>query len=184
MDSGGLLRPRMHHGGQGRLPVRAIRTTTISILAVGLLGGSTIGVAAQDDAAFPTDEIIYVTGEMSSPPEDFKGADDAKVEDVVGGFRFENAITWDVGLEFTDPRLSGKLRIVQNGIIRAGRYLKEHVEPHVENITTREKWLESTHKLRDVDRYFFASFLLMFFLFYAAGAGTAIGSLADNWPEH
>lgn len=72
----------------------------------------------------------------------------------------------------------------QNGIIRAGRYLKEHVEPHLENTTTWEKWLESNHKLREVDRYFFASFLLIFFLFYAVGAGTAIASLADSWPEH
>ena len=96
--------------------MKGLKTTTVSILAVGLLAGSTGGIAAQDDAALATDEIIYVTGEMSSPPEDFKGPDDAKVEDVAGGFRFENAITWDVGLEFTDPRLSGKLRIVQNGI--------------------------------------------------------------------
>jgi len=96
--------------------VNGLKTTTISILALGLLAGSAVGVVAQDEAAFPTDEIIYVTGEMSSPPEDFKGPEDTKVEDVAGGFRFENAITWDVGLEFTDPRLSGKLRVVQNGI--------------------------------------------------------------------
>jgi hypothetical protein len=96
--------------------VQAIRSTTISILAVGLLAGSVGTAVAQDDAALPTDEIIYVTGEMTTPPEEFIDPEDAKVEDVTGGFRFENAITWDVGLEFTDPRLTGKWRILQNGI--------------------------------------------------------------------
>jgi hypothetical protein len=97
--------------------MKGLKTTTSSVLAIGLLAVSFSAALAQDDAAYPTDEIIYVTGEMSSPPEDFKGPEDAKVEDVMGGFRFENAITWDVGLEFTDPRLTGKLRIVQNGIM-------------------------------------------------------------------
>ena len=32
------------------MPVRAIRTTTISILALGLLAGSAVGVAGQDEA--------------------------------------------------------------------------------------------------------------------------------------
>jgi len=96
--------------------MQTLRTITTSILAIGLLAGSAVGVAAQDDAALPTDEIIYVTGEMTTPPEDFTGPEDTKVEDVAGGFRFENAITWDVGLEFTDPRLSGKWRILQNGV--------------------------------------------------------------------
>ena len=96
--------------------MQTLRITTSSILALGLLAGSVAGVAAQDDPALPTDEIIYVTGETTTPPEDFTGPEDAKVEDVAGGFRFENAITWDVGLEFTDPRLSGKWRILQNGV--------------------------------------------------------------------
>src|SRR5262245_35807175 len=45
----------------------------------------------------------------------------------------------------------------QNAIIRAGRYLKEHVEPKIAGVTGWEKWLESNHKLRSVDRYFFGS---------------------------
>ena len=35
--------------GRGRVPVRAIRTITISILAIGLLAGSAVLVAAQDE---------------------------------------------------------------------------------------------------------------------------------------
>lgn len=66
----------------------------------------------------------------------------------------------------------------QNSIVRAGRYLKEHVEPHIEGIVTWENWLESNHKLRDADRYFFGSFLLVLMLFYAIGSGLAIEALA------
>ena len=33
--------------------MRGVKATTISILAVGLLAGSAVGVAAQDDAADP-----------------------------------------------------------------------------------------------------------------------------------
>lgn len=72
----------------------------------------------------------------------------------------------------------------QNAIIRAGRYIKDHIEPHMKEITTWEKWLESNHRHRDVDRYFFGSFLFVFLLFYAVGAGTAVESLAGLWPEH
>ena len=50
------------------MPVRAIRTTIISILALGLLAGSAVGVAAQDDAsADPTApaffEVEYIAGD-------------------------------------------------------------------------------------------------------------------------
>jgi len=65
-----------------------------------------------------------------------------------------------------------------NGIIRAGRYIKEHVEPKVAGATGWEKWLESNHRLRSVDRYFFASFMVMFFIYYAIGAAAAIQTLS------
>lgn len=71
----------------------------------------------------------------------------------------------------------------QNSIVRAGRYLKEHVEPHIEGVVTWENWLESNHRLRDADRYFFGSFLLVLLLFYAIGAGLAIESLATMRTE-
>lgn len=72
----------------------------------------------------------------------------------------------------------------QNSIIRAGTYLKKHVEPRIEGITTWEGWLESSPTLRDTDRYFFGSFILVFFLFYAVGAGSAVEALSQQWPEY
>lgn len=69
----------------------------------------------------------------------------------------------------------------QNAIVRAGRYLKEHVEPHIENALGWERWLESEHKLRDVDRYFFGSYLMLFFLFYAVGSSMAVENLASAY---
>lgn len=71
----------------------------------------------------------------------------------------------------------------QNGILRAGKYLKDHVEPHIEGQVTWESWLESNHKHRDMDRYFFVSFLLVFLLFYAIGASLAVVSISQYWPE-
>lgn len=73
----------------------------------------------------------------------------------------------------------------QNSVIRAGRYLKEHVEPHIETAVTWEKWLESNRHLRDADRYFFGSVVLIFFLFYAIGAVLAVQSWAESeFPLH
>lgn len=71
----------------------------------------------------------------------------------------------------------------QNAVIRAGRYLKEHVEPRMEGLVTWERWLESSRNLRGVDKAFFISFLLVFMLFYAVGAGVAMGSIAELWSE-
>lgn len=71
----------------------------------------------------------------------------------------------------------------QNAIIRAGRYLKDHVEPHIDGVTGWEKWLETSHKLRDVDRYFFGSFMLMFLVFYAIGTSAAFETLTLLWGQ-
>ncbi len=74
----------------------------------------------------------------------------------------------------------------QHAIIRAGRYLKEHIETRIQGLTTWEAWLQSNRHFRDVDRYFFASFLLVFMIFYAAECGLAINRMAmQTWyPEH
>lgn len=71
----------------------------------------------------------------------------------------------------------------QNGIIRAGRYLKDHVEPKMQSMKTWENWLAENGKLRDVDRYFFGSFLLVFLIFYVAGASLAVEAVVDQWPK-
>jgi|CXWL01.1.fsa_nt_gi hypothetical protein len=71
----------------------------------------------------------------------------------------------------------------QNTIIRAGKYLKDHVEPHIDGIVTWESWLENNRTARDTDKYFFGSFLLIFVLFYAIASGLAVESLCLQWPE-
>ena len=80
--------------------MRAIKTTTISILALGLLAGSTVGVAAQDE---PSVEATEVTGSVTEgerivlPP---------PVETPDGILMGEGVVlvqTWDT----SDPRLTG-----------------------------------------------------------------------------
>lgn len=68
----------------------------------------------------------------------------------------------------------------QNSIVRAGKYLREHVEPRLEGHPTWESWLESNGRLREVDKYFFASFLIVFLVFYAAAAGLGFEALMEQ----
>lgn len=76
--------------------MRKIRTTTIAILAVGLLAGSTIGVAAQDE---PSIEVAQVTGRAVQTGE-LEGED------------FGFLLTWTT----SDPRLSGAVTRTVNFI--------------------------------------------------------------------
>lgn len=71
----------------------------------------------------------------------------------------------------------------QNAIVRAGKYLREHVEPKLQDNVTWESWLESNRKLREMDRYFFATFLLVFTMFYVLLSGMAIDALANDFPQ-
>jgi hypothetical protein len=50
--------------GRGRVPVRAIKTSVISMLAIGLLAGSAVGVAAQGDEAAAVFEWSTAPGEV------------------------------------------------------------------------------------------------------------------------
>lgn len=69
--------------------------------------------------------------------------------------------------------------IEQHTIIRAGRYLKEHVEPHVQGALGWEHWLESNRRLREMDRIFFGSLILVFLVFYAASTAAALNRLSE-----
>ena len=78
--------------------MRTIKTTTISILALGLLAGSALGVAAQDEEA-ATDAPVgpsYFTGQLVS---DFEGTPFGS-----NGVLFEGD-----AIEVSDPRVSGSL---------------------------------------------------------------------------
>lgn len=70
----------------------------------------------------------------------------------------------------------------QNAIIRAGRYLREHVEPAIQGVTGWEKWLESSKRYREADRVFFAVFTVIFFMFYMVSTGTSLEVLRDRAP--
>jgi uncharacterized membrane protein YfcA len=69
----------------------------------------------------------------------------------------------------------------QNGIIRAGRYVREQIEPTVDGVTGWEQWLESNRRYREVDRYFFAGFVVSFLAFFAISCTLSLLQL-DNLP--
>jgi hypothetical protein len=82
--------------------VRTIKTSLISILTVGLLAGSAVGVAAQDEE-FPP--LVYFTGSVGDPgrfvePEVTPG-------DL--GWTMSGLEVYDLPFEVSDPRISGSL---------------------------------------------------------------------------
>lgn len=71
----------------------------------------------------------------------------------------------------------------QNALMRAGRYLKEHVEPNVDNVTGWETWLGRHDDLRLMDKHLFACFTLVFFLYYFMAVGLALQTLVPSEPS-
>ena len=55
----------------------------------------------------------------------------------------------------------------QNNIARAGRYVREAVEPHMESMVGWERWLETKPRLREVDHAFVLGFSVLFLVFFA-----------------
>ena len=111
-DSGWLVRPRMHHGGIGRVPVRSIKTTTISILALGLLAGSAVGVAAQDEEAAAG--VTSVTGSIFGG----EGLDVETTEtEYPNGFYAVDGFTWRNDWVSSDERLTGDVTGVTNWVV-------------------------------------------------------------------
>jgi hypothetical protein len=55
----------------------------------------------------------------------------------------------------------------QNNIARAGRYLREIVEPRIADLTGWEHWLETKPRLREVDHSFVMGFSALFLIFFA-----------------
>ncbi|MGD8684835.1 MAG: hypothetical protein PVG27_12885, partial [Chloroflexota bacterium] len=87
--------------------MRGIKTITISILAVGLLAGSAVGVAAQDEAEAGASTPAYVTGTLGEPADFVEGTyspDAMRGEQLLG-----------IPVDASDPRLTGLLDIVKNG---------------------------------------------------------------------
>jgi hypothetical protein len=64
----------------------------------------------------------------------------------------------------------------QNAIIRAGRYLREQLEQDL-GYPGWENWLESNSRFREIDRFFFAGFLISFLILYLATCWSSIEQL-------
>ena len=67
----------------------------------------------------------------------------------------------------------------QNSIIRAGRYIREKIEPAIDEVTGWEVWLESNRSYREVDRFFFGGFILVFLAFYLISCTLSLYQLND-----
>ena len=65
----------------------------------------------------------------------------------------------------------------QNALMRAGRYIRQVIEPAIKDTVGWEAWLESRADLRLLDKHFFACFTLVFFLYYFMSVGNAIQPL-------
>ena len=104
--------------------MRAIRTTTISILAVGLLAGSAVGVAAQDGEA--ADGATSFTGNSR---ESLYVSDPPPVATPDG---MDVGTEWVIQLRWvtTDPRLTGQATATTNWVVDEGEdgftYLGAH----------------------------------------------------------
>ena len=90
--------------------MRAIRTTTISILALGLLAGSAVGVAAQDEEAAATGPVEFTAKWAFGP--DVRAESLELVDDV---FMYRGG-AWRPGVltAASDPRLEGTISIAAN----------------------------------------------------------------------
>jgi hypothetical protein len=68
----------------------------------------------------------------------------------------------------------------QNNIARAGRYLREAVEPRIENLVGWEHWLETKPRLREVDHSFVIGFSVLFLIFFAIASSLTLMQLDKN----
>jgi len=67
----------------------------------------------------------------------------------------------------------------QNAMMRAGRYIREELEPQMNPTGGWEKWLESKGEFRLVERHSFACFLLIYLLFYFVSIGVAMNKTME-----
>jgi hypothetical protein len=71
----------------------------------------------------------------------------------------------------------------QNNIARAGRYLRETVEPRIDNLMGWEHWLETKPRLREVDHAFVLGFSVLFLIFFAISASLSLVQLDKKSHE-
>jgi hypothetical protein len=68
----------------------------------------------------------------------------------------------------------------QNHMMRAGRYIREFIEPNVNFSPGWEEWIESRPELRVMDKQFSSCFVVMFFLYYFLLIAYALNQLAQK----
>ena len=71
----------------------------------------------------------------------------------------------------------------QNNIARAGRYVRETIEPQIDNLVGWEHWLESKPALREVDHSFVLGFSVLFLIFFAITASLTLVQLDKGAHE-
>ena len=93
-----------HKRGEREVPVRGSKSGLISILALGLLAGTAIGVTAQDEAADPVAPVEF-TGKTAFGP--CPGSE--TVETLPGKIEYRGEYYCRLGVAeaFSDPRLQG-----------------------------------------------------------------------------
>ncbi|MBX3433204.1 MAG: hypothetical protein KF847_07775 [Pirellulales bacterium] len=64
-----------------------------------------------------------------------------------------------------------------SNISRAGRYLREVVEPRIKDFSCWEHWLESHGRYREVDRAFVVGFNVVFLVFFGISASLSLRQL-------
>lgn len=71
----------------------------------------------------------------------------------------------------------------QNHMMRAGRYIREHIETQVDFTPGWEAWIESRPEYRGMDKQFAGALLVLFFLFYFLLIGLALNRLMQMAQE-
>lgn len=106
-------RPRMHHRGAREGPVRATKISVVSILAIGMLAGSTFGVAAQEEeAAAEPSTPAKVAGTIDGTASNLS---QEPTETVVDGvLEVRDVIVEGDRFEMDDPRLTGTVTLAVN----------------------------------------------------------------------
>lgn len=67
----------------------------------------------------------------------------------------------------------------QNAMMRAGRYIRERIEPHADEFGW-EGWLEEHAEARIMERHFVACFIVIFFIYYVMTVAMAVQRLLND----
>lgn len=112
--------------------MRTIKTTTVSILALGLLAVSTVGVSAQDEEAAA--EVSSFTGERTTQQDQiFEGTSSTSdgLEEVTGSVYVGSLVS-------SDPRLTGTYTSTDNYIVDTTEMLPDFSNFNVVGASTWE----------------------------------------------